>query len=882
MTIEIIGWAIIHSIWQCGLLAAAAALAFLMARQSSPNIRYVIGVTFMLLMVVFPVLTASRMRSAGQRAESGDIRQTSKLALPRQADAVEGIAPSPASIEQSESTNATSFGIVGTSRRLVSDRLRNVQSSIAQVMPWVVAAWLLGLLAASLRLVGGLARTRRITRDGTLVARTDILARVEYLKDRLGIVAELRVLESMRSAVPLVVGALRPAIVVPVSLVTSLTPHQLDMLLAHELAHVRRHDFMVNLGQTVVETLLFYHPGVRWLSERIRDERENCCDDAAVTICGGTPAAYSETLLLLEELRSDNYYLAAAASGGSLLRRVRRLLGGQPAHMELGPRWIAGVITISAALLTGRQAMGSAVQASLTPTSFVSAPSSDTVGKERDKPDISRAGPASVLRSPAAGSLAERMRWAGRRGLSGSYWIGYLVAGDETGKARYYSSDMPVRIDGDVTLSGSINFGDGDISSFTFHGVPLPPIGGAHSPWSTAIFVLMSNGPLGGRVERLHVGSYGLPAYFNLRPVVWLDSTTDAESLEFIRSLLSTARSSEIRRDLVGAIGVHRNTQLVVPILIELLRSRSETAGVRVEAAEWLGRKNDPRAIRVLASAVRGDRSTEVRREAIEAFSHMPTPAATDSLISFVSTIANQDQRRTAIEALGHRPERHAMDFLAGVIRGSADSQLRMEAVEALADIPEGRGLNMLLDFARTGPTAEVRREAVESIGGIEPASRALDVLVQVVRNDPDESVRAEAVETIAEVHDPRSVTILRDIANSNPSERVQREAVESLGETVDGAAALPVLRSIAGNHPRLEVRKEALETFAEAARPSEAVSLLRAVMNGDASQEMRVKALELLGDLEDGEGMPVVREVARSHRDPIMRSRAAEILNDR
>ena len=123
-----------------------------------------------------------------------------------------------------------------------------------------------------------------------------------------------------------------------------LAPNQMEAILAHELAHIRRHDYIVNLFQTVVETLLFYHPAVWWLSRRIRAERENCCDDLAVSLCGD-PVAYAAALAELEGLRSTTGDLVLAATGGSLLQRVRRLLG-VPTHAGRAPGWLAAGVAL--------------------------------------------------------------------------------------------------------------------------------------------------------------------------------------------------------------------------------------------------------------------------------------------------------------------------------------------------------------------------------------------------------------------------------------------------------------------------------------------------------------------------------------------------------
>jgi HEAT repeat protein len=767
--------------------------------------------------------------------------------------------------------------------------------------------------------------------------------RVEKLCERLGIARAIRILESTAIDVPLVIGAIRPVIVVPASLITGLTPLQLDMLLAHELAHIRRHDYLINLLQTVLETLLFYHPAARWISDRAREERENCCDDIAVAICGGDAGQYTNTLLVLEESRNAGVGLAAAATGGSLLRRAERLITGRNSYMELGPRWIAGVLTIGAALFTGNKAIA-AIQSSFTPAAPIAA-MTDSTGNRNKSFDNSRAAPSSVIKAPLTGNLDERWKWAEKNGGSGSYWIGYLVAGDETGSNRYYTSEMPVRIDGNVSLSGRMSLGDGDLKGFIFYGVPLAPLVGSHSLHSTAIFLLVDRGLTGRRIQRVHLGTFSLPAHFNRLPLVWLDSASDGESLALLRSVMRDARDDNTRGDMVAAIGVHRDKRAVSPILIDILQSR-DVEGVRREAAEWLGRSRDAGAMTALSNAARRDRDKGVREEAVEAFSHMDTSPATDTLIAFANSFDEYSLKQTAIEALGHREDDRAVNYLANLVRTASYGQLRMDALEALAEMPNNRGLDIVIDVARRDPNSDVRRKAVEAIGELEPTSRAFQLLEQIVQSDPDESVRSEAVETIAEVHDPRSVQILTDIADHNSSERIQIEAVESLGETVDPGSALPVLKRIARSHPSAyarkkaleaiigfedetsaidaivqavrndrdeevrkgalealgdgkdpaamrtlegfirgkdsyEIRSQALDVYVNSAYTSDAIAMINSVIANDPSIDMRVRAVELLEDVDDDAGLPVLRQIAKSNKDQRLRDRALEILRD-
>jgi HEAT repeat protein len=152
--------------------------------------------------------------------------------------------------------------------------------------------------------------------------------------------------------VPMVVGWLRPVILLPTSALAGLTMQQLEAIIAHELAHIRRHDYLINLLQAVIETLLFYHPAVWWVSRKIRQEREHCCDDLAVAVCGDA-FTYSRALLEMEQLRAAGPQLAMAANGGLLMNRIQRLVGAQPKHANHFSGVFAGVIMLITLITAG-------------------------------------------------------------------------------------------------------------------------------------------------------------------------------------------------------------------------------------------------------------------------------------------------------------------------------------------------------------------------------------------------------------------------------------------------------------------------------------------------------------------------------------------------
>src|ERR1035441_1702101 len=168
------------------------------------------------------------------------------------------------------------------------------------------------------------------------------------LAAHIGLSRPVRLLVSALVQVPTVVGWLRPVVLVPAGALGGMPPQYLEALLGHELAHLRRHDYLVNILESVAEALLFYHPAVWWVSGHLRCERELCCDDLAVSVTGDV-LTYAQALFEWESCRPANLQGAVAANGGSLADRIARLLGQSrpPARAGLGP----GVLTVAVLLL---------------------------------------------------------------------------------------------------------------------------------------------------------------------------------------------------------------------------------------------------------------------------------------------------------------------------------------------------------------------------------------------------------------------------------------------------------------------------------------------------------------------------------------------------
>ena len=188
----------------------------------------------------------------------------------------------------------------------------------------MLVIWFAGVAALSLRLLGGWVVARRLATHAVRPASAELRMLATQIAGRLALDRAVSVLESSRVRVPVIVGWLKPVVLFPAATLSSLSPAQIEAILAHELAHIRRHDYLVNLLQSAVETLLFYHPAVWWASRHVRAEREHCCDDVAVEVCDRL--VYVSALSDLARMTTA-HGTALAATDGSLVRRVRRLLG---------------------------------------------------------------------------------------------------------------------------------------------------------------------------------------------------------------------------------------------------------------------------------------------------------------------------------------------------------------------------------------------------------------------------------------------------------------------------------------------------------------------------------------------------------------------------
>jgi len=334
--VEKLGWTLIHFVWQGAAVAILAAVVLKLLRKASSNLRYVVACMALVVIVILPVVTfqmieiASLSRSGTPRNDSWRGNDSYEMT------ANNDIKQEMATVENAIPVQAAALPAIPLKERVVG--------VIEPILPYAVLGWLVGVAGLSLWYLGGWTQLQRLRRRMVKPVCGDVKSKLKQLSQKLGIGGAVVLVESAIVNVPTVIGYFRPMILLPATAMTGLSGGQIEAILAHELAHIKRCDYLVNILQTVVEILGFYHPAVWWISNKIRYERENCCDDIAVKITGDN-INYAQALATMEEIRFGGQQLAVAASGGNLFNRICRLLGKDSANNEKA-NWIPSVVAI--------------------------------------------------------------------------------------------------------------------------------------------------------------------------------------------------------------------------------------------------------------------------------------------------------------------------------------------------------------------------------------------------------------------------------------------------------------------------------------------------------------------------------------------------------
>ena len=353
--VQAFGWTLVHSLWQ-GALAALVLLALLSRLQTAKS-RY--WSAFGVLTAIFAAAVVTFCRVYQPATTS-----------------VEDIATLDFPFSEQVWTDVASAE--GSNLELVSGWLEEHH-------PLIVAVWLLGFGFFLLRFAGGLWYVNRLSKRGTIPVTDEWDQKTAVLAGRLGISKTVRLLESALVHAPVAIGWLKPIILLPVGLVNRLSPAEVEAILAHELAHIARRDWIFNLLQAFIETLFYYHPAVWWISSVVRNERENCCDDAALAATGNR-IAFAKALVQVQEMAKPASALALGINGSGrplLLERIRRILNQPQQKSQIMEKLTATIILFALLALVGIRANNTSslsaafAQMSGFPTAFFDTPDAE-------------------------------------------------------------------------------------------------------------------------------------------------------------------------------------------------------------------------------------------------------------------------------------------------------------------------------------------------------------------------------------------------------------------------------------------------------------------------------------------------------------------------
>lgn len=292
--ISVLGWCLVHFLWQAVIVGALYALARAALPRGNP--RYLAAMLAMLALAVVPVLTAwHEWQVSAAPADLVDVVVT---------------------------------GTLRTASSQLAAPTMTWPVLLDAALPWLVLAWALGVGVLGVRVFRQWRRLRALLHSAANLPEWQARARV--FAERMGLRRSVPILVSLRIATPALIGWVRPAVVLPLAVLAKMPAAQIDLILAHELAHLRRLDHLANLFQVLLETLFFYHPVVHWISRDARNERELCCDALALRATRGERREFVAALASLEELRAGHADLALAASGGVLAERAWFIAGATP------------------------------------------------------------------------------------------------------------------------------------------------------------------------------------------------------------------------------------------------------------------------------------------------------------------------------------------------------------------------------------------------------------------------------------------------------------------------------------------------------------------------------------------------------------------------
>ncbi len=668
---DALGWALLHFIWQGALIAVLTANIMSLLRRRAAEVRYLVGCGAMLMMLASPIVTTMIIAAS----TPGKPALTSKAS--RQSVATgDGMTVLPEAASSA------------TSSDLWRERLTGW---ITEGLPWLISTWLAGVLLLSLRLLIGCVSAEQLKVRETHPVEGRWHETLYSLCARLGVTRQVSLLESAMVQVPTAVGWLRPVILLPACALTGLAPQQLEAVIAHELAHLRRHDYLVNIPQRMIETLLFYHPAVWWVSRQVRIEREYCCDDLAVAACGDA-LIYARTLAEMEEMRAEPQ-LAVAANGGPLFDRIRRLAGIPEPQSKGLTESLAGLIALLTvvALVASSRSLASAP--GLHPGLIQNA---DQIAGEK----IVGTWEAKSDKAPnlTAGEIvvkAEGNGWSGTSAI-------YLIEDDGTGPKVVNKITLPLiapRFDGKTlffkaktsdgtTIEAELKLTGENEAELRVVGEDVPEEIKANVIKHRRVKTRVGNGGNGSPPGALKQAWDSIMAQESGKTPDQVARQAQAplsisSGGQYVESLLATLQDEDIqvRDDAITELGKLGDRRAVEP-LIALLKDPN--VYIRDNAINSLGLIGDRRAVGPLLESLR-EQNVYIRDNAITALGRLRDPRAVEPLSALLSD-RNVYLRDNAASALGEIGDRRAVEPLRAALNDE-NWYVRQSAAKSLTQL---------------------------------------------------------------------------------------------------------------------------------------------------------------------------------------------------
>ena len=665
--IRVVGWTLIHSLWEGAIIVAVTAIVLALIPRASARLRYAILCGALLTHLTAPIVTAVLITP---RALSTNSDLTIKPTTGFRDQQIQATGPSATSGAATQALSSAAPGLTA--------RLRDLSASTERLFPSLAMLWLIGVGVSALRRVGGWLLLRRLITRATPAA-LPLASRVASLACKMGIDRAVRVLVSTDVTGPFTSGWLRPVIVLPLSMLSGLDPVHVDAIVAHELAHIRRWDYVVAIIQSIALTVLFHHPATWWLDRRLRIEREYCCDDLAV-LASRDRVGYVRALAELESQRLGLPSLALAATDGSLQHRVARLLGARSQSGAAG--WVPVVALLAVVAAAGALDAADVPEAKLAVAEVTSSP---TQQQQRG-----------VLRAPdASASLDSRFAWAldqaKRRDRGDEVVIGWQIR-----SAVSDGRDIISSTDGTSQRRGPSVSQVLDLPRGEARGVAI---------------LLVWSGGSSGELTGVRIRDLNSSAALQNDLLLWLDRADDSSSVALVQRLMAQSNGTSTRSELGAVLTLHDDRTLMVQAATRVLETERDEY-VRAETMSWLGgQTDDARVVALLRRAVE-DSSAKVRDEALSA---LGGKGGQPVLLEFVRTSKHADVRSEALQKLSGNGA-DVVELLLRVAFDDTDADVQAEAVDAIKERSGSAATRALRDIAQRHPDRRLRSEARDAL----------------------------------------------------------------------------------------------------------------------------------------------------------------------